>query len=105
MRPLAGDRLIHENLLFLYFSDMKDSALTENMQNKIHEFIEICKANDIMDGTRTAETAIMLYSKGIGISLQEIKKSTNMSEASLYRFRVKMVDRLKAYIKNCHATV
>ena len=98
MRPLSGERLIHENLLILYFSDMKDTALTENMRKKITEFIAICYANDRMDGTHTAETAKALYSKGLGISLNEIRKITNMSDASIYRFRIKIVDKLKAYL-------
>ena len=77
---------------------MKDTVLTEKMQSKIHEFIDVCKANDKMDGTRIVDTAIELYSKGLGVSLQEISKKTNMSDASLYRFRIKMADRLKAYL-------
>ena len=98
MRALTGDRLIHENLLYLYFSDKKATVLTEEIQTKIFEFIEICKANDRMDGTKIAETAIEFYSKGIAVSLKEIKKFINMSDASLYRFRIKMADKLKAFL-------
>ena len=105
MRPLAGERLIHENLLLLYFSDMKDTALTEKMRIKITEFIEICKANDKMDGTRTVDTAVELYSMGLGVSLQEIRKNTNMSDASLYRFRIRMADKLKAYLTENHTDI
>ncbi|MBD5131287.1 MAG: hypothetical protein HDT28_01640 [Clostridiales bacterium] len=77
---------------------MKDAALTEKMRTKIKEFIDVCKANDKMDGTRTVDTAIELYSRGLGVSLQDIRKKTNMSDASLYRFRIKMADKLKAYL-------
>ena len=98
MRSLAGDRLIHENILFLYFSDKKDSILTDSLRSRLTEFISICRANDEMDGTRTVETAVELYSKGVGASIQEIKKNTNLSDASLYRFRIKMADRLKAFL-------
>ena len=98
MRPLRGERLIHENLLFLYFSDLKDSVLAEKTKEKIAQFIDICKANDKMDGTRTVETATVLYSNGLGISVKNVKSRINMSDTSIYRFRLKMADRLKAFL-------
>lgn len=94
-----GDRLIHEYILFLYFSDMNETVLAESIRSKLAQFMAICRANDKMDGTRTVDTAIELYSKGLGQSVQEIKKATNLSDASLYRFRIRMADKLNAFLK------
>lgn len=98
MRPLTGERLIHENLLCLYFSKENDYYLNEKMRDKIAEFIWVYKANDKMDGTNMVDTAEVLYSGCLKSSIQEVKSITHMSEASIYRFRIKMADRLKAFL-------
>ncbi|MCM1368214.1 MAG: hypothetical protein NC184_05360 [Roseburia sp.] len=54
--------------------------------------------NDKINGTCTVDTAEAVYSNWLSLPLREIKSITNMSEASIYRFRVKMADKLKAFL-------
>ncbi len=98
MRALRAELSTHEDLLYLFFSDLKDTVLADNVREQIDKFFRVCKAQDAMEGTNVAETAAKLYSAGRKATVQEIKERTNLSDASLYRFRVKMADKLKTYL-------
>ena len=97
MRGLAGDRTIYELLLYIYFSKQR-SRLADKDKKLIGEFIELCKAKDKMDNTQFADTITKFYSMGIGLSVKEIENCVGLSGATLYRFRTKIVDRLKDFL-------
>ncbi len=97
MKGLAGDRALYELLLYIYFSEHRD-RLADKDKALISEFIDLCKAKDKLDNTQIAETATNYYSAGLGMSVKEIEDSIGFSGASLYRFRIKIVDRLKDYL-------
>ena len=97
MKGLAGNRMIYELLLYIYFSEQR-GRLSEKDIKLIGEFIKLCKAKDKMDNTQLAETTTKFYTFGFGLSVKEMEDCIGLSGASLYRFRTKIVDRLKDFL-------
>lgn len=96
MKGLAGDRTIYELLLYVYFSEHRN-RLAEKDRELIGEFMELCRAKDKIDNTQIAVTVSRFYSLRFGLSIKEMENTVGMSGASLYRFRTKIVDRLKDF--------
>ena len=97
MKGLAGDRMYYELLLYLYFSKQRDRLADKDKEN-IGRFIELCRAKDKLDNTQIAEIATKFYSLGFGSTVKEVENHIGLSGASLYRFRTKMLDRLKDFL-------
>lgn len=100
MRETDGDITIYESLLNLYYDDNARSFLNKETVIVVERYLEYCKAKDIVDNTRIAETMEIVYNTQNKIPKYELKQMLALSGSSLYRFRIKLVHSFQKYIKD-----
>lgn len=100
MREMTGEVLVHESLLFLYYDDMAQCYLNQEIISVVDSFITYCKAKDIVENTNIVETMEIVYNPQKKMSKSELKKKLSLSDSSLYRFRIKLVRSLDKYLSD-----
>ena len=98
MKKLFTDNAICEILLTLYFSADKKDCLGAAAIKIIDAFFEIYKTEDVFDKTNNAELIEKIYANQSCDDRKALLKYLCFSETALYRFRTKVVERLKCFI-------
>ncbi len=100
MRKQIVDEIMSESLLYGYFSEYKEKLFTPEILKKIDLFYDYCKAYDSFYLTDTAELLKRIYSNRKIARKNMLVNELHMSEASIYRFRTKMLARFMPFMKN-----
>ncbi len=96
MAPWKTNKKSFEALLILYFSDLKN-VMKESTLHTIDGFMGICNMKDTVDGTDYCPSMKLLYGSS---KLDETKSLPAMSPSTVSRFKNKIYDLFRKYIKD-----
>lgn len=98
MADLTEDEFVHELLLILYHTKFRDKYLNSSAVNRIEKFIGMCRAKDRLDNSQTLFVVENYYNLKNGLSKGERRSQVGLSDAALYRFRVKIANSLMDFL-------
>lgn len=101
MKKLIQDQAIYETLLYLYFSDKKDIFLGVPIIQALEKFIRFYEIEDEFNNTNNVATLKKLYEDNEYSSRESMLKQMALSETGLYRFRIKVIERLEKHLNSC----
>ncbi len=94
MADFMEDEFVHELLLMLYFTKYRDNYLNGKTIKGIDRFVDMCRAKDMLDHSQTTFVVENYYDIKNGISKSERRSQVGLSDAALYRFRIKIINSL-----------
>lgn len=100
MAEFTADEFVHELLLILYHTKFRDKYLSADAIGGIEEFIGMCRAKDRLDNSQTSFVVENYYDLRNGLSKCERRAQVGLSDAALYRFRVKIASSLMDYLNS-----
>ncbi len=100
MREIASDVIVYESILRIYYNESVKCYLDQKTISVVDSFIEYCKAKDIVDNTKIAETMGIVYDSGNRMPKEEMTKALALSCSSLYRFRIKLINSFHKYLSD-----
>lgn len=99
MRKLITNQSKYEALLTMYFEQEVKTYLSEEMINALNGFMNFFRTEDKYNNTTNADSIEKIYSNREFGSREQLLKYVNMSEATLFRFRGKIVERLETHLQ------
>lgn len=99
MKKLITDQNKYETLLTIYFGQESELFLSTEMINTLNAFMDFFRTEDKYNNTFNADSIQKVYSNIEFESREQLLKFINMSEATLFRFRGKIVERLKTHLQ------
>ncbi len=99
MRKLITNQSKYEALLTMYFEQEVKPYLSEKMIESLNGFIDFFRIEDKYNNTSNADAIKKIYSNQGYDSREQLLKSINMSETTLFRFRTKIVERLETHLQ------
>lgn len=100
MAEFTEDEFIHELLLILYHTKFRDKYLSADAIVGIKEFVGMCRAKDRLDNSQTSFVVENYYDLRNGLSKSKRRSQVGLSDAALYRFRVKIANSLMDYLNS-----
>ena len=100
MADFTEDEFVHELLLILYHTKYRDKYLNANAVSEIEKFVGMCRAKDQLDNSQTSFVVENYYNLKNGLSKSERRSQVGLSDAALYRFRVKIANSLMDYLNS-----
>ena len=98
MRKQIVDEIFCEAILYGYFSDFKEKMLSKKLIEEMDMFYQYCLAYDNFNLTDTASLLKRIYSNRKIARKNLLVYELHMSEASIYRFRSKMIGRMQDFL-------
>lgn len=104
MRKLITDQSKYETLLIMYFEQDVKPYLSEDMINALNGFMDFFHVEDKYNNSSNADSIKKIYSNREFESREHLLQFVNMSEATLFRFRAKIVARLATHLQETFQT-
>lgn len=99
MKKIIKEQYIYESILSLYFSVVKVRSLSAEMISSLDDFFMYYKSEDSFNNSQNYKLIKEIYSNGDKTDMDQLLKRIGFSESTLYRFRVKLIERLAKHFK------